>query len=145
MLPESLSNNLCSLRPNEDKYTFSAVFTFQDNIIVDQWFGKTVINSDHRFSYQEVQEVIENKNIIISKEVSLKNKEYKIEENVKQAILLLNKLASVLRIKRMNSGAISFEKKEVKFYLDTQAGTINLYSSSSANVTFFTFKRLGDT
>ena len=131
MLPEILSNKACSLRPNEDKYTFSAVFTFQDNIIVDQWFGKTVINSDHRFSYQEVQEVIENKNIIISKEVSLKNKEYKIEENVKQAILLLNKLASVLRIKRMNSGAISFEKKEVKFYLDKNKNPTGVYVKES--------------
>ena len=131
MLPEILSNKACSLRPNEDKYTFSAVFTFQDNIIVDQWFGKTVINSDHRFSYQEVQEVIENKNIIISKEVSLKNKEYKIEENVKQAILLLNKLASVLRIKRMNSGAISFDKKEVKFYLDKNKNPTGVYVKES--------------
>ena len=99
MLPEILSNKACSLRPNEDKYTFSAVFTFQENKIVDQWFGKTVINSDYRFSYKEAQEVIEKETITISKYSSLTNKEYKIEENVKEAILLLNRLASSMRRK----------------------------------------------
>ena len=131
MLPEILSNKACSLRPNEDKYTFSAVFTFQENKIVDQWFGKTVINSDYRFSYKEAQEVIEKETITISKYSSLTNKEYKIEENVKEAILLLNRLASSMRRKRMISGAISFDKKEVKFNLDKHKNPIGVYVKES--------------
>lgn len=63
MLPEVLSNKACSLRPNEEKYTFSAVFTIDKNKVINEWFGKTIINSNYRFSYEEVQEIIETKKI----------------------------------------------------------------------------------
>ena len=78
MLPESLSNKLCSLRPNEDKFTFSAVFTFDsNNNLINEWFGKTVINSNKRLTYEEAQYVILNKSNIIPKEISLSKKEEK--------------------------------------------------------------------
>ena len=83
MLPESLSNNLCSLRPNEEKLTFSVIFTFNSNYEVkNYWFGRTVINSNQRFSYKEAQHIIDNKSNIIPKEISLSNKEYKIGNEI---------------------------------------------------------------
>lgn len=102
MLPEKLSNNLCSLRPNEDKLTFSAVFIMDKEAnIKSQWFGRTIIHSDRRFAYEEAQEVIENKE----------------GDHVKE-ITLLNDLAHILRKKRFSSGAVNFETVEVKFQLD---------------------------
>ena len=102
MLPEVLSNNLCSLRPNEDKLTFSAVFEINDQAEVQkEWFGRTVIHSDRRFSYEEVQEIIEAK-----------------EGEYYEEIDTLNKLAYILRDQRFKSGAIGFETVEVKFKLD---------------------------
>ena len=71
MLPEEISNNLCSLNPKEDKYAFSAVFTFKNNLIINEWFGKTLINSNERLSYKEAQYVIDNNSNKIPKEVSL--------------------------------------------------------------------------
>jgi ribonuclease R len=101
MLPERLSNKLCSLRPNEDKLTFSAVFEMNEQAkIQGKWFGRTVIHSDRRFSYEEAQEVIENKN-----------------SNFRKEILTLDKLAKLLRKKRFDNGAINFETTEVKFEL----------------------------
>lgn len=102
MLPEKLSNNLCSLRPNEDKLTFSAVFIMDKEAnIKSQWFGRTIIHSDRRFAYEEAQEVIENKEGDHAKEITL-----------------LNDLAHILRKKRFGSGAVNFETVEVKFQLD---------------------------
>lgn len=102
MLPEKLSNNLCSLRPNEDKLTFSAVFVMDKEAnIKSQWFGRTIIHSDRRFAYEEAQEVIENKEGDHAKEITL-----------------LNDLAHILRKKRLGSGAVNFETVEVKFQLD---------------------------
>ena len=102
MLPEKLSNNVCSLRPHEEKLTFSAIFEMDDKgHIVNEWFGKTVIYSDRRFTYEEVQEIIESK-----------SGEY-VDE-----ILVINKISTLLREKRFASGAISFETQEVKFILD---------------------------
>ena len=121
MLPESLSNNLCSLRPNEDKYTFSALFTFNEkHQIIDQWFGKTIINSNQRFSYNEAQYIIENKKETIPKEVSLSKESYQIKKEIKEGIILLNKIATELRSKRINKGSILFNKKEVKFVLNKE-------------------------
>ena len=101
MLPERLSNELCSLRPNEDKLTFAAVFELNDQAkIMNQWFGRTIIHSDRRFAYEEAQEVIENKKGDFSKE-----------------ILTLNKLAKMLKKKRFANGAINFETTEVRFQL----------------------------
>lgn len=102
MLPERLSNFLCSLRPNEDKLTFSAVFEMDENAkIHSEWFGRTIIHSDRRFSYEEAQERIETKTGDFSQE-----------------ILLMNDLAHKLKKERFRKGAVNFETVEVKFKLD---------------------------
>jgi ribonuclease R len=111
MLPERLSNGLCSLRPNEDKLCFAAVFELDsDARIVDEWFGKTVIHSNRRFTYEEVQDVIEKK-----------SNEYENE------IAKLNELAYILRDRKFKNGAISFETTEVKFKLDEQGKPTGVY------------------
>ena len=136
MLPESLSNKLCSLRPNEEKFTFSAMFTFDENYkIIKEWFGKTVINSNKRLTYEETQYVIENKTNIIPKEVSLSKKEEILENEIKNAIEILNKTANYLRNKRSQEGSITFNKKEVKFILNKEKEPINtiLKESLDAN------------
>jgi exoribonuclease R len=77
MLPEVLSNGLCSLRPNEEKYTFSAVFVLNEKAeVIEEWFGKTVILSDQRFSYEEVQYIIENQTHNVDNETSLSGSSY---------------------------------------------------------------------
>ena len=112
MLPERLSNNLCSLRPNEDKLCFSAVFELNEQAaVIDQWFGRTVIHSDRRFSYEEAQEIIEGK-----------------EDSLSHEIIKLNELAYILREKRFKSGAISFESEEVKFLLDDNGKPLGVYT-----------------
>ena len=110
MLPERLSNGLCSLRPNEDKLCFSAVFklNIKNGEILEEWFGRTIINSNMRYSYEEAQEIIDEhelKNIFHNKETE-------------KAINWLNLLAKRLRKERMNHGSISFDKQEVRFKLD---------------------------
>src|SRR5690606_16184510 len=111
MLPERLSNNLCSLRPQEEKLCFSAVFEMSpDANIIDQWFGKTVIYSDRRFSYEEVQEIIESK-----------------QGDYAEEILILNDLAYILRERKFKQGAINFESAEVKFKLDETGKPIGVY------------------
>ena len=108
MLPEKLSNVLCSLRPKEDKLTFSVVFKInKEGKVLDTWFGKTVIHSNHRFTYEEVQEIIEGKKNTFSKEINV-----------------LNTLAKIIRSKRLDSGALNIESSEVKFQLDDK-GTTN--------------------
>lgn len=132
MLPEVLSNNACSLRPNEEKYTFSAVFEINNKAeIKNQWFGRTITYSNARFAYEEAETVIETKKNVIPKEVSLTGKEYKIDQTIAEAILKLNELAKILRKKRMISGAISFDKVEVKFNLDKEANPIGVYFKTS--------------
>ena len=131
MLPEILSNKACSLRPNEEKYTFSAVFIIEKNKVINEWFGKTIINSNYRFSYEEAQEIIETKNNIIRKKVSLNNKEYSVSNNVKEAVLKLNEIASYMRKERMNSGAISFDKKEVRFSINKDKEPTGVYVKES--------------
>ena len=120
MLPEEISNNLCSLNPKEDKYAFSAVFTFKNNLIINEWFGKTLINSNERLSYKEAQYVIDNNSNIIPKEVSLDNKQKEINKEVEEGIYIINKLAKTLRDQRHSKGSISFNKKEVKFVLNKE-------------------------
>jgi ribonuclease R len=146
MLPEVLSNNACSLRPQEEKFTFSAIFEINDKAqIQKQWFGRTVTYSDARFAYEEAQEIIEQNvasstieisqqqkiNTTISKEVSLTGKQYNTTLKIAQAILKLNKLAKIMRKQRMQAGAISFDKVEVKFNLDKEANPINVYFKTS--------------
>ncbi len=111
MLPERLSNGVCSLRPNEDKLCFAAVFEMDDQAnIHDQWFGRTVIHSNRRFTYEEAQEVIETK-----------TGDY-VDE-----ILKLNEIAYALRDAKFKNGAISFESTEVKFKLDDFGKPIGVY------------------
>lgn len=132
MLPEVLSNSACSLRPYEEKYTFSAVFEINSKAeIINQWFGRTVTYSDARFSYGEAQSVIETKKNIIPKDVSLTGEEYKIDKTLVNAILKLDELAKILRKKRMSSGAISFDKVEVRFNLDKDANPTGVYFKTS--------------
>ncbi|BFP41135.1 ribonuclease R [Flavobacteriaceae bacterium GF1] len=119
MLPEVLSNNACSLRPNEEKYTFSAVFEMDNRAVVrNQWFGRTVIYSNERFAYEEAQQIIEKKSNTIPKDISIREDAYQVSNEIKEAILKLDGLAKIMREKRMDSGAISFDKIEVKFNLD---------------------------
>ncbi len=128
MLPKILSNNVCSLNPSEEKLTFSVVFEINEKAeLVNKWFGKTIINSNYRFAYEEVQYVIENKNNIISETVSTTGKKYSLEKETTGAILKLDSLAKKLRKKRINQGAITFDKVEVKFHLDENKNPVNVY------------------
>jgi len=111
MLPEVLSNDVCSLRPHEDKFTFSAIFELNDNAeIKKQWFGRTVIHSDRRFTYEEAQERIEGK-----------------DGDFKEEILVLDKLAKIMRQQRIKNGAITFDRSEVRFNLDENNEPIGVY------------------
>ncbi|GAC1421433.1 MAG: ribonuclease R [Flavisolibacter sp.] len=115
MLPEHISNFLCSLRPHEDKLTFSAVFQMTPKGQVKQyWLGKTLIHSNHRFTYEEVQQIIEKEDGIYRDE-----------------ILLLNSIAQRLRKKRFESGAINFSSQEVRFTLDEKAKPIGIVVKES--------------
>lgn len=111
MLPERLSNGVCSLRPNEDKLCFSAVFKMNENAeILERWFGRTVINSDRRFAYEEAQEVIEGRS-----------------EEMKWEITTLDRLAKVLRAARFKAGSIAFDRDEAKFILDKDGKPLGVY------------------
>jgi len=128
MLPEVLSNFACSLRPNEEKYTFSAVFELDDKAVVkNQWFGRTVIYSDQRFAYEEAQHIIETGGNSIPQEISITGQDYTVSDNIKEATLKLNALSKILRSKRMANGAISFDKVEVKFNLNEAAEPVGVY------------------
>ena len=115
MLPERISNELCSLRPHEDKLTFSAVFQITPKgEVKNHWIGKTAIHSDHRFTYEEVQEIIE-------KEEGLHSNE----------ILILNQLAQKFRKQRFRKGAINFSSQEVRFKLDATGKPIGIIVKES--------------
>lgn len=128
MLPEVLSNFACSLRPQEEKYTFSAVFEMNEKAeIVNQWFGRTVIYSDQRFAYEEAQHIIETKGNSIPADISLTGTDYQVDDSIKEATLKMDQLAKIMRRKRLAQGAISFDKVEVKFNLNEQAEPIGVY------------------
>ena len=111
MLPEKLSNKVCSLRPHEEKLCFSVVFKMNRNgEILEEWFGRTVIYSDHRFTYEDAQDVIEKK-----------------QGKFADEILLLDKLAKKMRAKRIKEGAITFDRVEVKFRLDHDNNPTEVY------------------
>jgi ribonuclease R len=141
MLPEILSNGACSLRPNEEKYTFSAVFEMNNKAeVIDKWFGRTVTYSDARFAYEEAQHIIESNdspnaaeklNLTIPSEIALLGKEYSVSKPIANAILELDRLAKILRKKRMYNGAISFDKVEVKFKLDSNNNPDGVYFKES--------------
>lgn len=115
MLPERISNELCSLRPKEDKLTFSAIFQITDKGEIKQhWLGKTVIHSDHRFTYEEVQEIIEQQ-----------------EGLYKDEVLILNNLAQKFRKQRFKKGAINFSSQEVRFKLDENSKPIGIMIKES--------------
>ena len=115
MLPEKISNELCSLRPHEDKYTFSAIFQITNRgEIKHKWIGRTIIHSDHRFTYEDVQTIIETKDGI----------HYK-------AVLLLNNLAQIFRQERFDQGAINFSSQEVRFQLDKNGKPVGIVIKES--------------
>lgn len=128
MLPEVLSNFACSLRPHEEKYTFSAVFEIDAKAnLVNQWFGRTVIYSDQRFAYEEAQHIIETGKPFIPDHISLTGEAYEAPANVTEATLKLDELAKIMRRKRMADGAISFDKVEVKFKLNEEDEPVGVY------------------
>ena len=136
MLPETLSNNLCSLRPNEEKLTFSAVFVMKKNgEVIEEWYGKTVTESDCRLSYEEAQHIIENGSTTIPKEETILREEKTVTQKVVDAITTLNGVAKTIRNKRINSGALIFDKSEIKFKLDekNQPVKIMFKTAKSAN------------
>lgn len=111
MLPEVLSNDLCSLNPNEDKYAFSSVFVMtKEGVVKERWFGKTLINSDKRFTYEEAQEILDKKEGIFYEELRT-----------------LDEIAKKLRAEKFKQGAIDFESEEVKFVLDEAGRPIKVY------------------
>lgn len=115
MLPEKLSNVVCSLRPNEDKLCFSAVFEMNnEGDVLGEWFGRTLINSDRRFSYEEAQEIIESGQGELSSEV-----------------LTLNALAVKLRERRFKEGSIAFDRVEIKFEIDEKGKPLSVYFKES--------------
>ena len=132
MLPEKLSNKVCSLRPNEEKLTFSvSLIIDQYGNIEEYWFGRTIIKSNYRFSYQEAQEIIESKKNKISKENSLTGFEYIVEDEVVEAILVMDKIAKKTRQKRENKGSINFNKKEVYFELNEKKEPVGVFIKES--------------
>ncbi len=111
MIPEKLSNHVCSLRPNEEKLCYSIVFEIDENAdVLDQWIGRTVINSDKRYSYEEAQAIIEGG-----------------EGEFKDELVVLNNLAKKIRARRFKNGAISFERVEVKFDIDEKGKPLGVY------------------
>ncbi|MEK7642623.1 MAG: ribonuclease R [Patescibacteria group bacterium] len=122
MLPEVLSNDLCSLKPNVDRLAFGAVFDIDKSTgkILDKWFGKTIINSNKRFSYEEAQETLE-----------LRDKNYELwKGNYGKELEELNRLANIYREENKKNGAIEFETEEVKFELDSQGKPIKIYKKA---------------
>ncbi len=115
MLPENISNVLCSLRPHEDKFTFSAVFEMNTKCEVKKvWIGKTIIHSDHRFTYEDVQQIIESS-----------------EGKYLEEILLLNNMAQKMRKERFSNGAINFSSQEVRFKLDEEGNPVGIVVKES--------------
>ena len=111
MLPEKLSNGVCSLRPHEEKFCFSAVFEMdQEAKVLNEWFGRTVIYSDRRFTYEEAQALIEGG-----------------EGDFKEEVLLLDGLAKKMRKQRLKKGGLTFDRVEVKFHLDDKGAPTGVY------------------
>jgi ribonuclease R/exosome complex exonuclease DIS3/RRP44 len=138
MLPENLSNGLCSLRPNEDKLCFSAIFKLnKQGKVVEEWFGRTVINSDHRFTYEEAQNIIEKQQKNCSGDEFGSCEGYsnmgeiidamRTLSKCYQAILDLDRYAKMMRRERSKRGSISFDKQEVKFKLDENNKPVGIH------------------
>ena len=171
MLPEMLSNGVCSLRPKEDKLTFSAVFELNEKAqIISEWFGRTVTYSDQRFAYEEAQYLIEeNQELTVNKQdnsksinsfqagnaelkckipadISITDSAYEVAPEIVEATLKLDILAKILRKKRMKDGAISFDRVEVKFNLDEAANPVGVFfkESKDANILIEEFMLLAN-
>ena len=136
MLPEKLSNGVCSLRPHEEKLTFSAVFELNEKAqLVNEWYGRTVTYSDERFAYEEAQVIIEegkeNTKAIIPEETSIREGSYAVSADVVNAVLKMQDLAKIMRKKRLKDGAITFDRVEVKFNLDEEANPLGVFFKES--------------
>ena len=141
MLPEVLSNNLCSLREGEEKLTFSAVFEMNAKAkVIKRWFGRTVIKSNKRFSYEQAQEIIEAaaagqavpdaeqapQPAVVQPEVAVQKDKQAVQPEVRRAVLELHKLASIMRAKRFAEGSISFERPEMKVIVDSNGKPLDV-------------------
>ena len=111
MLPEKLSNNLCSLKPNEDRLTFSVIIKINDRMkIIDRWIGKTIIHSDKRFTYEEAQASIDKK-----------------EGPFAKSLIKLNSIAKKIRKERFENGSFNFRSEEIKFKLDNDKKPLEIF------------------
>ena len=137
MLPEALSNNLCSLRPNEEKLTFSAVFEMNSKAkLINSWFGRTIIKSDRRFAYEEAQQILENAGLaepsgldpdkIPNNKPARKYRGAASEKEIQEAVITLHKLAAILRKQRFERGSISFERPEMKVIVDAKGRPVDV-------------------
>ena len=132
MLPEKLSNKLCSLRPHEEKLTFSAVFEITPLAkVINPWFGRTMIVSDYRFSYELAQEIIDAGDGAMKQEFGAGSECGIVPDEVKEAILRLNKLALTLRKRRFAAGAVNFDRPEMKVDIDENGKPVGVHQKFS--------------
>ena len=132
MLPEKLSNKLCSLRPNEEKLTFSAVFEITpQGKVINPWFGRTNIISDYRFDYELAQSIIEAGDAAMEQEFGAGTECGIVPADIKEAVLILNKLALKLRKKRFAAGAVNFDRPEMKVDIDENGKPIGVHQKFS--------------
>ena len=132
MLPEKLSNKLCSLRPNEEKLTFSAVFEVTPMAkVINPWFGRTVIKSDYRFAYEGAQAIIEAGDNAMKTQFGEGTECGIVPDDVKEAVLILNKIALKLRKKRFANGAVNFERPEMKVEIDEYGKPVSVHQKYS--------------
>ncbi|MBQ4388917.1 MAG: ribonuclease R [Bacteroidales bacterium] len=132
MLPEKLSNKLCSLRPHEEKLTFSAVFELTPQAkVINPWFGRTNIISDYRFDYELAQAIIEAGDAAMEQEFGAGSECGVVPAEVKEAVLILNKLALKLRKKRFAAGAVNFDRPEMKVDIDQNGKPIGVHQKFS--------------
>ena len=137
MLPEVLSNDKCSLNPHEEKNVFSVYITFDSNFkIINKSISKSKIISDERFSYEEAQFIIEKEKNSIPKELTILNKEKKVKKEIADAIVVLNKIAESLKIKRSNNGSIFFNKEEVRFKVNNKGEPTGYYVKKQKKANF---------
>ena len=137
MLPEVLSNDKCSLNPHEEKNVFSVYITFDSNFkIINKNISKSKIISDERFSYEEAQFIIEKEKNNIPKELTILNKEKKVKKEIADAIVVLNKIAESLKIKRSNNGSIFFNKEEVRFKVNNKGEPTGYYVKKQKKANF---------
>ena len=137
MLPEVLSNDKCSLNPHEEKNVFSVYVTFDNNYnIINKSISKSKIISDERFSYEEAQFIIEKEKNIIPKELTILNKEKKVKKEIKEAVIVLNKIAEQLKRKRANKGSIFFNKEEVRFKVNDEGEPTGYYVKKQKKANF---------